>query len=273
MTEKSRISTIIIICCALSIIIGAVMSAHTMIENGRERRTFEQIEKLAETDDTESTDGSCDDAFLSASDVYSAPAWEECGELSESGGQKKKNRIGKLKEENGECIGWVSISGTGIDYPLMHSPAEPEKYLSKNFYGQKSASGVPFLDARCDLQNSDNLIIYGHRMKNGTMFSILKKYRKQSFWKEHPSVTVEFEDGKHSFFVFAVMTTDKLDTWYRFVRYLNEDEYDLMMQYAKNHSLYDTGAVPQYGTRLVSLSSCYGSGKDGRIIVIGMEEE
>ena len=81
-----------------------------------------------------------------------------------------ERNIPKLIAANTDCIGWLSIDGTNISYPVMHTPHDPQKYLRRNFYGEYSQSGVPFLDGRCDFQ-STNLIIYGHNMKNGTMFS------------------------------------------------------------------------------------------------------
>lgn len=91
-----------------------------------------------------------------------------------------ERNIPALIAANTDCIGWLSIDGTNISYPVMYTPHDPQKYLRRNFYGKYSQSGVPFLDGRCDLQ-STNLIIYGHNMKNGTMFSDLKKYLNTDF--------------------------------------------------------------------------------------------
>ena len=74
---------------------------------------------------------------------------------------------------NKECYAWISINDTRISYPVMHSPNEPDKYLNRNFYGQYSSSGVPYMDGRCT-DDSDNKIIYGHHMDFGSMFSDLK---------------------------------------------------------------------------------------------------
>ena len=95
-----------------------------------------------------------------------------------------ERNIQALITENADCIGWLSIDGTNISYPVMHTPSDPQKYLRRNFYGKYSQSGVPFLDRRCDLQ-STNLIIYGHNMKNGTMFSDLKRYVDRDFLNAH----------------------------------------------------------------------------------------
>ena len=155
-----------------------------------------------------------------------------------------ERNIQALIAENADCIGWLSIDGTNISYPVMHTPSNPQKYLRRNFYGRYSQSGVPFLDGRCDLQ-STNLIIYGHNMKNGTMFSDLKKYVDRDFLNAHRTVKFEMVDGIRYFTVTKVLRTDITDAWYD--RIAAED-----------------------GRQLI-LSTCYGSGKDGRLLIIAAE--
>ena len=155
-----------------------------------------------------------------------------------------ERNIQALIAENSDCIGWLTIDGTNISYPVMYTPSEPQKYLRRSFYGQYSQSGVPFLDGRCDLQ-STNLIIYGHNMKNGTMFSNLKKYVDRDFLNAHRIVKFETTDGIRYFTVTNVLKTNTSDAWYD--RFAAED-----------------------GRRLI-LSTCYGSGKDGRLLIIAAE--
>lgn len=91
--------------------------------------------------------------------------------------QKQSSRnLTPLFEANGDCIGWICIPNTAVNYPVMFTPEEPQKYLRKNFEGEYSVSGVPFLDG-ASTPECDNLIIYGHNMKNGTMFSDITQYR------------------------------------------------------------------------------------------------
>jgi len=156
-----------------------------------------------------------------------------------------EHNIQALIAKNGDCIGWLSISGTNISYPVMYTPSDPQKYLRRNFYGKYSQSGVPFLDGRCDLQ-STNLIIYGHNMKNGTMFANLKKYVDRDFLNAHRTVKFETTDGIRYFIVTEVLRTDITDAWY------------------------DRITAEDGGRRLV-LSTCYGSGKDGRLLIIAAE--
>lgn len=155
-----------------------------------------------------------------------------------------ERNIQALIAENADCIGWLSIDGTNISYPVMHTPSNPQKYLRRNFYGKYSQSGVPFLDGRCNLQ-STNLIIYGHNMRNGTMFSDLKRYVDGDFLNAHRTVKFETADGVQTFTVTEVLKTNTSDEWYN--RITAED-----------------------GRRLV-LSTCYGSGKNGRLLIIAAE--
>lgn len=156
-----------------------------------------------------------------------------------------ERNIQALITENADCIGWLSIDGTNISYPIMHTPSDPQKYLRRNFYGKYSQSGVPFLDGRCDLQ-STNLIIYGHNMKNGTMFSDLKRYVDRDFLNAHRTVKFETTDGVQTFIVTEALKTNTSDAWY------------------------DRITAEGGGRRLV-LSTCYGSGKDGRLLIIAAE--
>ena len=155
-----------------------------------------------------------------------------------------ERNIQALITENADCIGWLSIDGTNISYPVMHTPSDPQKYLRRNFYGKYSQSGVPFLDGRCST-DSGNLIIYGHNMKNGTMFSDLKKYLNTDFLNSHRTVRLETADGVFLFTVSEVRRTNISDAWYD--RITAED-----------------------GRHLI-LSTCHGSGKDGRLLIIAAE--
>lgn len=185
------------------------------------------------------------DDFVSISQI-AEPTVTAAQTESESTEQPAAERnIQALIAENADCIGWLSIDGTNISYPVMHTPSDPQKYLRRNFYGRYSQSGVPFLDGRCNLQSS-NLIIYGHNMRNGTMFSNLKKYVDRDFLNAHRTVKFETADGVQTFSVTEVLKTNTSDAWYD--RIAAED-----------------------GSRCLVLSTCYGSGKDGRLLIIAAE--
>ena len=174
-----------------------------------------------------------------------APAEQTESEQAEPTEEPASERnIPALIAANTDCIGWLSIDGTNISYPVMHTPNDPQKYLRRNFYGQYSQSGVPFLDWRCSIDGG-NLIIYGHNMKNGTMFADLKKYLNTDFLNAHRTVRLETADGVFLFTVTEVLKTNTADPWYD--RISCED-----------------------GRHLI-LSTCHGSGKDGRLLIIAAE--
>lgn len=221
---RTRNKPVLIFFCLLlsaAAVLAGVNIYSELKEQQKEKEDFAAVSQIAEP-------------TVTAAQTESEPAKQPAAERN----------IQALIAENADCIGWLSIDGTNISYPVMHTPSEPQKYLRRNFYGKYSQSGVPFLDGRCDLQ-STNLIIYGHNMRNGAMFSNLKKYVDREFLNAHRTVKFETADGIRYFTVTKVLRTDITDAWYN--RITAED-----------------------GRRLV-LSTCYGSGKDGRLLVIAAE--
>lgn len=91
-----------------------------------------------------------------------------------------------LYAQNSDLAGWIQIDGTNINYPVMQSKHDPDFYLKHNFEKADSPHGCPYVQANCDLQTpSDNILVYGHNMKDGTMFSDLLQYKRESFWEQH----------------------------------------------------------------------------------------
>ena len=182
---------------------------------------------------------------------------------------KRKRNIKALFKKNNECIGWVCIPNTHIDYPVMHTPENPEKYLHRNFYGVYSVSGTPFMDSRCTME-SINRIFFAHNMKNDTMFSDLLGYMDKKYLKKHPVVEFETLEGCVEYEVFAVLQIKSDDVWYDFIEAYDEEEYNLAIADILERSEYDTGIVPKYGDRLLTLSTCYTSNSEERLIVVAV---
>lgn len=152
--------------------------------------------------------------------------------------------IAPVLEQNADCIGWIFIDGTNINYPVMHTPDNPQKYLRLSFEKKYSQSGVPFLDGRCSLQDG-NLIIYGHNMKNGTMFSDLKKYLDTDFREAHKTIEFQTADGVFLFEVTNVIRTN-----------ISDERYN---------------QINSTDGRILALSTCYGSAKSDRLLIIAKE--
>ena len=157
---------------------------------------------------------------------------------------KPTRNIAPVLKQNADCIGWIFIEDTNINYPVMHTPSDPQKYLRLSFDKKYSQSGVPFLDGRCSLQDS-NLIIYGHNMKNGTMFSDLKKYLDTAFREAHKRIEFQTADGVFLFEVTDVIRTNITDERYN--------------------------QINSTDGRILALSTCYGSAKSDRLLIIAKE--
>lgn len=201
----------------------------------------------------------------------------------------EKNQIQKLAEEteqggnlfekNSDMICWIDIEGTKISYPVMYTPNDPEHYLHRDFNGEYSYSGLPFLDSRCDIDKSSNLIIYGHNMKNSTMFSQLLNYEDYDFWKEHRYIDIKMADGERKYGIIAAYRTEiqeKGSSAFRYYSFTNTDkasEYDEYLRNIKKLALYDTELSAEYGTQLMTLSTCSYHTDNGRFAVTAMRIE
>lgn len=182
--------------------------------------------------------------------------------------------------ENADMVGWIQIEGTRIDYPVMQTPADPNYYLKHDFEKDFTDYGCPFMQADCDaLAPSDNLIIYGHNMKDGSMFADLAKYRSKDFWQTHKTVWFDTELGSSAYEIFAVIHTtvqaDDADAFpfYRFVDAAAPEEFADYVSACKARALYDTGIFAEYGDKLLTLSTCDNLTDDGRWLIIANQTE
>lgn len=240
--KKRRISLIILLLLLSAVCLASLtMAWKEYADQASDRHAFDELAELVEKPEEttvpadETTDGTTDTENTAeiTTDAQTEPEPTE-----------HKRNLAPLMEQNSECIGWIYIEGTAINYPVMHTPNDPQKYLRKNFEKKYSTSGIPFLDYRCTLET--NLILYGHNMKNGTMFSDLKKYLDKTFREQHSVIELETADGVRYFTVTEVIKTDIYDKRYEDIEVKD-------------------------GSQKLILSTCYGSAKSGRLLVIAEE--
>lgn len=179
----------------------------------------------------------------------------------------------QLYEMNEDIVGWIKIPGTVIDYPVMQTPDSPDYYLKRNFKKEDSSHGSLYAYEACDVFNrSDNITIYGHNMKDGSMFSDLRKYQKKSFWQDNTVIEFSTLYEHQRYEIFAVFTTTasqgKGFRYHTFVNAYDEGEFDLFVTTCKDLALYDTGITPQYGDKLITLSTCEYTQTNGRLVVV-----
>lgn len=175
-------------------------------------------------------------------------------------------------EQNSDLVGWITIDGTNINYPVMQTKDEPDFYLKRGFDKSYSEYGVPYLQWDCDVTSSDNLVIYGHNMKNGTMFSDLERYADETFYKEHKYIRFDTLSDYRTYEIFAVFRTtaysDDGFKYYSFVDADDAEDFNNFIEKCKELSLYDTGVTAEYGDKLLTLSTCEYTRTNGRLVVI-----
>ena len=193
---------------------------------------------------------------------------------------EKQASYQNLYWENTDMVGWILIEDTNINYPVMQTPADPNYYLKHDFEKNYTDYGCPFMQADCDaLCPSDNLIIYGHNMKDGSMFADLAKYRSKDFWQAHKTVWFDTELGSCAYEIFAVIHTtvqaDDADAFpfYRFVDAAASEEFADYVSACQARVLYDTGISAEYGDKLLTLSTCDNITDNGRLLVIAKQTE
>lgn len=277
-----KVSTIAVIAVFVIIIVFCMISVLTQKNTEiKEKANFNHIEEIVTEEatiaiqkpiilNTEVEEDKKDDEVVLLKESSKGLSQNQTEIITYQTTYYQTHSVSDLFSMNSDCFGWVSIAGTSINYPVMHTPDEPQKYLHRNFYGEYSQSGVPFLDSRCN-SDSTNLIVYGHNMNNGTMFADLCNYTDCSYFTQHPTVVMETKSGVSAYTVFAVMKVKSDDDWYRFITADTKREYDSKIKYVKEQSLYNTGITPEYNKQLLALSTCYSGNSDNRILVLAVE--
>lgn len=182
-----------------------------------------------------------------------------------------------LYEQNQDLAGWLSIPAINVDYPVMHAPDRKNYYLYRDFQGENNSHGSLYIWEEADLQTpSMALTVFGHHMKNGTMFGDLKKFQKKSFWEENQTFTLTSLYERREYRIFAVLvTTTTIGKAFNYHSFTGgtQEEYEEMVNKFKGYSLFETGITPEYGDEIVCLSTCDYSITNGRLVVVAVREK
>lgn len=186
-------------------------------------------------------------------------------------------KYAEVYEQNTDLVGWIRIDGTNINYPVMQTIDSPNFYLKHGFNKQYSDYGVPYVQENCTLGISDNTIIYGHHMSNGSMFADLCKYESEDFYREHKTIRFDTLSGFGEYEIVTVFKTVAYSEagfkYYHFVDAEDEAAFYAFLSECKAHSLYDTGVSASYGDKLITLSTCEYSRTNGRMVVVAKKIE
>lgn len=175
--------------------------------------------------------------------------------------------------QNDDMVGWIEIEGTKLNYPVLQTPDEKDYYLKRDFNKENSNHGAIYVQENCDIWTpSDNVVIYGHNMKDGSMFATLLKYKKQEYWEEHRFIYFNTLLERHTYEIVAVFKTTatigKGFDYHLFVEAEDEEEFNEYIERIKKLDYYDTGVSAEYGDKLITLSTCEYTLTNGRLVVV-----
>lgn len=239
----------------------------SFIKNRLAQRDFRQLAEIVEA--------SSDAASSTESQNAVQAVFAEDDTPEDTSGVLKKYR--ELYEMNSDLAGWIKIDETEINYPVMYTPGDTEYYLRRSFEKKDSVAGTPFIGYDCIPEpRSDNLIIYGHNMKDGSMFNALLSYSDEDFFREHPTIKFDtlYETG-----IYEVMAVFDLDVtvgnghfaFYDFIDADSEEEYFSYINSCRDLSLYDTGVFPEAGDPIITLVTCGNSSLSDRFVVVAVK--
>lgn len=173
-----------------------------------------------------------------------------------------------LAAMNGDYACWLYAPGTQIDYPVVHGE-DNSRYLSTLFNGEKNASGTLFIDYRNLADFADpNTLIYGHHMRNDSMFGQINDYQEQAFYAAHPYMLVMSGKEIAVIEVLAGYTTSSSDHCYD-IAISDEEDMEAFVETARGKSDFTSGVEVSGSDRLVTLSTCAYAFENARYIVIG----
>ena len=177
-----------------------------------------------------------------------------------------RHDLAALQSENPDCVGWLTIPDTSVDYPVVWTPSDPEHYLRRDFYGNYASGGTPFLDGRNKPQaEGQNLIVYGHNMLDGSMFKPLLQYLTPNFQVTHEDIYLELNGAQYHYQVIAALETNTRSPVYTYtdlsVTAEMEDFHSMLLE--------ETGldAIPQ-AEGYLTLSTCNDQGGNSRVLVV-----
>ncbi|MCL2492947.1 MAG: class B sortase [Clostridiales bacterium] len=188
----------------------------------------------------------------------------------------------KLKSENPDFAAWLTVPGTNIDYPVMQTLKNQNYYIDKDFQKKYSMNGSIFLSELSDVAAtppSDVVTVYGHHMKTGAMFGHLEDLTKPENFMKATTVILDTLQGRYVYRIYGLYRTP-VDTglptefkYWNVSNFPDEQTFDTYMAQTKAKlEIKNDAAAPVFGDKLILLSTCEYTQKNGRLVLVGVLE-
>ena len=175
-----------------------------------------------------------------------------------------------LYEQNKDIIAWIRINNSNINYPIMQTKNNPNFYLRKNFYKEYSYYGTPYLSEQCNINTSDNLIVYGHHIKNSKMFGELENYKRQEYYNNHKIVNIYTLNDKRKYEIIHIFKTiiNKDFDYYNYINFNDESEFNTFKNKCEKLAFFNTQIECNYKDKFITLSTCDYTSENARLVIV-----
>lgn len=182
--------------------------------------------------------------------------------------EKENENNNNLYNKYEDYRGWIKVDNTNIDYPIVQGK-DNSFYLDKDINKNYVSSGSIFMNYLNNGFNDENTVLFGHHMRNKTMFAQLKKYKEKEFFYGNNNIEIEIKDGKTlKYKVFSVYVTDANDNYIK-TNFDNKSEYKEFLDKIKNKSIYKSDINVDENDKIITLSTCSYEFNDARMVVHG----
>lgn len=195
-------------------------------------------------------------------------------------GQIVQAKFKDLYIKNRDFIGWISIDDTNVDYPVMQSDEDEQFYLHKNFDKGYDYAGCIFASTFSDIKKpSDNILLYGHHMNTGIMFTPLMKYEDPKWADEHKYIKFDTLYENATYEVIAAFRTQLYEPdydgfiYYDYIDSGMKADFDNYIYNITSLSSIATNVNVKYGDKLLTLSTCAYHTLNGRFVVVAKKIE
>lgn len=284
-TRKSRLLPVRLL-CILVLLFAGTMLLRDLGRYHRERvanqELAQQVRQAREAADA--NDGISQDSrkTADASDNGSQDVLEATDENGSRGREAESALLAQyalLHRQNADFAGWLYIEDTVIDYPVMYTPDDPERYLHKAFDGSYAQSGSLFIDASCTPE-SNHILIHGHHMKDGSMFGTLPRYQDAEYAEKHSVIRFDTPEEAGCYELLAAFYTEITDgqegdtfQYYAYTDLSDPADFDTYIRQVKKLSVCDTDTQAVYGDRILTLSTCSYHTEEGRFVVVAVKKD
>lgn len=178
----------------------------------------------------------------------------------------KKMNLEVLQEQNPDILGWIMIPDSLLSYPYLQGE-DNDYYLNHTWEHEASTAGSIFLEHLVSGDLSDyNTIIYGHRMRDKSMFGNLTYFKEPDYLEKHPHVYLVNNEGCYTYRVFSAHEAGVTTQTYR-IGEVDEEGRQQYIDWAMDHSVIETGVEPTTDQRILTMVTCTGKGYDARWVV------